>query len=113
MALTITRLFAPTVLTGEAATVYTVPSSPATTVLKGGKVRFTNTSNVAVAVTAYAVPNAGSAVAGNAFLNAESIGPNSHLDVALPSLAAGDFFQAFASAVTSVTVSEIGGVLFS
>jgi hypothetical protein len=113
MALTFTQLFAPTVLAAAAAAIYTCPASPTTTVLKNGRVRFTNTSATAVTVTAYAVPNAGAAGPGNCFLNAESIAANAHMDVDIPTLAAGDAFQAFASAATSITASEIGGVLFS
>ena len=113
MALTFTRLFAPTVLTGTAATLYTCPASPTSNVVKNGRVRFTNTSAAPVTVTAYAVPLAGTAAAGNCFINAESIAANAHLDVDFPSLAAGDFLSALASAGTSITVTEIGGVLFS
>ena len=113
MALTFIRLFAPTVLTTSAATLYTCPASPVTSVLKNGRVRFTNTTAGAISVTAYAVPVAGSAAAGNCFLNAESISPNSHLDVDIPTLSTGDFLQALASANTSITATEVGGVLFS
>jgi hypothetical protein len=113
MALTFTQLFQPAQLTTSAAGYYTCPASPGSTVLKNGRVRFTNTSASAVAVTAYAVPKGGSAGVSNMFLNAESIAPNAHMDVDIPTLASGDMFQALASAATSVTVSEIGGVLFS
>lgn len=113
MALTFTQLFAPTVLTTSAATLCTCPATPSTSVIKNGRVRFTNTTAGAVAVTAYAVPLAGTATAGNCFLNAESVGPNSHLDVDVPTLKAGDFLQAFAGAATSITMTEMGGVIFS
>lgn len=113
MALTFSRLFAPTVLGTTETTLYTCPASPASNVIKNGRVRFTNTGSTAVTVTAHAVPSAGSAAAGNCFLNAESIAANAHLDVDFPSLSAGDVLSALASAATSVTATEIGGVLFS
>jgi hypothetical protein len=113
MALTFTRLFAPTVLTTAAATIYTCPASPASSLLPNGRVRFTNTTAGAITVTAYAVPLAGSAAAGNCFINAESIAPNAHLDVDVPMLAAGDFLQALASANTSITMTAIYGTVFS
>jgi hypothetical protein len=113
MALTFSRLFAPTVLGTAETTLYTCPASPASNVIKNGRVRFTNTSGAAATVTAHAVPLAGTAAAANCFLNAESIAPNAHLDVDFPTLAAGDVLSALASAATSITATEIGGVLFS
>lgn len=113
MALTIQRLFAPAVLTTGAVTYYTCPATPASSVLKNGRVRFSNTTAGAVSITAYAVPLAGTAAAGNCFANAVSIAPNSYLDVDIPALAAGDFFQALASAGTAVTVLALDGVVFS
>lgn len=110
-ALSFIKLFQPTVLTTGATTIYTCPVAPSTSVLKNGRVRFTNTTAGAVTVTAYAVPSAGTAGASNAFLNAVSVAANAYLDVDLPSLAAGDTFQALASAATSITVHEVGGVL--
>jgi hypothetical protein len=113
MAVQVTALFAPTVLTGTVATIYTAPASPATTVLAQGRVRFTNTSNASRAITAYAVPAAGTAGAGNCFMLAEALAPNTHVDVALPLLGPSGTFQAFADTASDVTVFPLSGTLFS
>lgn len=113
MALTIKQLFEPTVLTTGAATLYTCPASPPTSVLPNGRVRFTNTTGGAVTITAYAVPSAGTAGAGNCFAFQEAIGPNAHADYDVPMLAAGDFLQALASAGTSITATALQGVVYN
>lgn len=111
--LTIVQLFAPTVLTTSAATLYAIGSTPSTVVLRNGRIRFTNTTAGPVSVTAYAIQSAGTAGAGNAFLNGETIAPNSHLDSDIPMLGAGGFVQALASANTSVTATALDGVVFN
>ena len=113
MALSITQLFPPTVLTNSAATLFTMPTSPTTSILKNGRMRFNNTTAGAITVTAYAVPKGGTAAVGNAFLSAVSIAANSFLDTDIPVMGEGDFLQALASANTSITASQLDGVLFS
>jgi len=73
MAVQPTNLFAPTLLTGSAATFYTVPSTPAGVVLYQGRVRFTNTDSASHAVTMYAIPSGGTASATTECLPAYSI----------------------------------------
>ena len=111
MAISLLKLFAPTVLGTAAAVVYTCPTSPTSSVVKNGRIRFTNTSGAVVTVTAYAVPSAGTPAAGNTFLNTYPISGNGYFDIDLPTLASGDTLQALASAATSITVHEIGGVI--
>lgn len=113
MAVTIVQLFAPTVLTTAATIIYTMPTSPASSILKNGRVRFLNTTAGAITVTAYAVPSGGTPVVGNEFLSAQSIAPGQYWDTDIPVLNAGATFQALASANTSITASELDGVLFS
>jgi len=113
MSVQVTQLFTPTVLGTSAAAVYTMAGAPTTLTLAQGRVRFTNTTNGAIAVTAYAVPSGGAAAAGNCFMNAESIAANAHLDIDLPVLGPGDKFEAFAGSATSITCSSLQGVLFS
>lgn len=113
MAISIIQLFAPTVLTTAAATLFTCPVSPTTNILRNGRMRFLNTTAGAITVTAYAVPAAGTAGVGNAFLSAQSIAGGAFFDSDIPVLKAGDFLQALASANTSITVTELDGVLFS
>jgi plastocyanin len=113
MAVQVLQLFAPVELAAAAATIFTVPSLPSTTVLARGRVRFTNTDTASHAVTAYAIQSGGSAVVADCFMNAESIAPNTHLDIDLPVLAAGGFMQAFADTANKVTVLQLDGTLFS
>lgn len=104
---------APTVLGTSAATMFTVPSLPATTLLRGGRMRLTNTTGVAVTATAHAVPSAGSAVDGNAFVKGKSIAANDYLDIDVPIMGAGATLQALAGAATSVTAHMLGGSYFT
>lgn len=91
----------------------TVPSSPLTTLLRGGRIRLVNTTGAAVTATLYAVPSAGTAAAGNAFISAKSIAANDYLDVDVPIMPAGATLQALASAATSITAHMVGGGLYS
>ena len=113
MTINISQLFAPAVLTGSAVTYYTVPAAPASNTLINGRVRFSNTTTGVVTVTAYAIQSGGSASAANAFMTLEGVPANAHVDVDLPLLGAGGFFQALAGATTSITVLCLGGVIFS
>lgn len=113
MSITYSAFFAPTVLGVAAATLTTVPTSPASTLLRGGRIRLTNTTAGAVTATLYAVPLAGTAAAGNAFLSAKSIAANDYLDVDVPIMPAGSFIQGLAGAATSITAHMISGGLYS
>jgi hypothetical protein len=113
MAVSVGALFSPTVLTATAAVIYTVPTSPATTTLVNGRVRFTNTSGASRAITLYAVPASGTAGAGNCQMNAEALAQNTHVDVDVPLMGPGGTLQAFADAASDVTMSAIAGSLFS
>lgn len=114
MTMQYTKLFEPVamVLTTPT-TIFTVPTSPATTLLKGGIVRITNHTAGAVSATLHNVPSGSSAANANMCLSASSIGPNSYLDVQLPQMKAGDFLQGFASAATSLNIQAIAGAYFS
>lgn len=113
MSTSYSNFFAPTVLTTSAATLYTVPASPTSSLLRGGRLRFTNTTAGAVTVTAHAIPAAGSAADGNAFVKGKSIAANDYLDVDVPIMPAGAFIQALASAGTSITTHMLSGSVFS
>lgn len=110
----IQQLFEPFVLTAAAQVVYTAPAATQNLkpVIVGGRVRFANTSAGSVTVTAYAVPANGSPGAGNTFIPGVSIAANAYLDSDLPVLGPGDSFQALASAVTSITVTQLAGILY-
>jgi hypothetical protein len=113
MAILIAPLFAPSQLTASAATIYTVPATPATSTLSRGRVRFTNTDTASRAITAYAVPSGGTAGVSNVFMNAESLAANAHVDVDVPLLGAGGTIQAFADVASKVTIHALDGILFS
>lgn len=113
MALTFLKLFQPVMLAGAAATVYTMPGLPATTILRNGRVRLTNIDTVAHAATLYAVPASGAASTTNEFLAAVSIAPGGSLDVDLPQLAISDFIQGFADTANKINIQATDGVLQS
>lgn len=94
-------------------TIFTVPTSPTTSLLRGGIVRITNHTAAAVSGTLHAVPLAGSAANANMCLPTTSIGANSYIDVQLPQMKAGDFLQGFASAAASLNIQAIAGAYFS
>ena len=113
MTISYSSFFTPTVLTTAAATLYTVATTPAGQLLRGGRVRLVNTTAGAVTATLYAVPSAGAAADGNAFLKAKSIAANDYLDIDVPILPAGATLQALAGANTSITAHMLSGGLFS
>lgn len=114
MSITYASFFGPTVLGITAATLGSpVPSTPTATLLRGGRIRLTNTTGAAVTATLYAVPFAGSAGVGNAFVSAKSINANDYLDVDVPIMPAGSFIQALASAAASITAHMISGGYYS
>ena len=108
MALFYSKLFEPVVLTTVAVTIYTIPAGQ---IGRGIVVRFTNTAAGIVNFTAYAIPSGGAAGAGNTVILNKSIAPNDFFDLVIPTLKAGDFIQALASAGTSITAHFLQGVL--
>ena len=113
MSITYSSFFPPAQLGTSAATLFTAPTSPTSTLLRGGRIRFVNTTAGAVTVTAYAVPLAGTASASNAFVSGKTIAANDFLDVDVPIIGPGGFVQALASAATSITAHMISGSYFS
>lgn len=114
MTITYSSFFPPTVLGVAAGTLGApVPAAPATTLLRGGRIRLTNTTAGAVTATLYAVPFGGAAGAANAFLSGKSINANDFLDVDVPIMPAGAFIQALAGAAASITAHMLSGGLYS
>lgn len=111
MAVTYGRFFAPQQLAAAAAAIWSVPASPATAVLKSGRVRLANTTASPVAATLYAVPSGGAAAASNVCFPAESINANDHIDVDVPDMAAGDALWGFASTASAITITQLDGYL--
>lgn len=110
MTISISKFFPATVLTTSAATIYTIPLVPSTTVLKNGRVALTNTTAGPVTATLYSTTAASAAVC---FLFEKSIAVNETLYADLPTMGAGDALVGKAGANTSITVHECGGALYS
>ena len=112
MAVLVANLVNPVQVTTSTATLYTVPSTPSSTVLGRARIRFTNTDTGSHSITAYAVPSGGSATVTTCFLNAEAIAANSHLDSDVPLLGPGGTIQAKADAA-DISAAPLDGILFS
>jgi hypothetical protein len=113
MTITYDKFFAPVVLGTAAVTLFTVPALPASTLLRAGRMRFTNTTASPITATGYVVPPLGTAADSNAFVKAKSVPANDFLDVDVPIMPAGAFLQALAGAATGVTVHMLSGSYFS
>jgi hypothetical protein len=105
--------FPPTVLGTAAATLYAVPATPASVLLRGARMRIANTTAAPVAATVHAVPAGGTASAGNAFVPGKVIAPNDYLDVDVPIMGPGASLQALAGVGASLTVHMLSGSLFA
>ena len=114
MTISYSQLFAPVILTTTASVIYTVPSSPTTNLLRGGRIRFANSTNAAVQITAYGVASTSSpAEPGNVFAPNLSVPANGYIDVDVPLLPAGSSIEAAAGSNSAITLSAINGALFS
>ncbi len=114
MTISYSKFFAPTVLPiTTPATLLTVPASSPSMLLRGARIRLTNTTAVPATATLYAVPLAGTAGADNAFFPTKSIGANDYVDVDVPLMGPGEFIQAVAGTATSINAQMISGSYFS
>ena len=114
MAMQYIKLFEPVaVVLTTPTTVFTVPATVATIMLRGGIVRLTNTTAAPAAVTLYAVPLAGAAGVTNQFLSAKTVPANDYVDVMVPQMKAGDFVQAFATVAAAVNIQSLAGAYYS
>lgn len=113
MAITYTKLFPPTALTTALATLYTVPAIPATSLLRGARVRLTNTSGSPKVARLYAVPAASAAADVNTFFSDQTIPASGYVDVDVPIMQSGDILQATATGGVGVNIQAIAGGVFS
>jgi hypothetical protein len=113
MAITYQLFFAPQLIPAADTLIYTVPSTPPTTILKSSRVRLANGSAAAVAITLYAVPPAGAAGAANNVFPAVSVGASDYIDVDVPDMSAGYSLHALAGTAGVVTISQLDGFLKS
>lgn len=113
MTISYSNFFAPTVLGTSAGTLLTVPTSPSSSLLRGGRIRLTNTTATAATATLYAVPFSGTASASNAFLSSYSVPGNGYIDVDVPILPAGATVQALSGTASAITAHMVSGSLYS
>jgi|GEM_PF-3397834 len=115
MSITYSKLFQPTQLGTSLATLFTIVTTNAPqTLLRGGRVRLTNTSSVAVSAELDAVPNGGTAGVANQLVPTNYTVPaNGWIDVDLPVMGVGDFLQGKAGTANVITVHFMAGGLFS
>lgn len=113
---TITReqLFSPKELDNVAPdTLFTVPSLPTSQLLINGRVRFSNTTAGVVTVTAWAIPNGGTADSTTVALPTTSVAANSYLDLDVPQISASGTFAAQASAANAITAQPLDGAYYT
>jgi len=94
-------------------TLFTIAASPASNLLRNGRVRFANVTAGAVTIKAWAVPAAGAAADANVVLPTLSLAANSYVDLDLPLVGPGGFVQAQAGAVSSIAACSIDGFVQS
>ncbi len=114
MTIAVIQMFAPTQLSTAAVTLYTVTGS-ASAVLARGRIRFTNTGTTAGTVTAYDIPNGGTATPATAYnwCPGLAIGAGANLDIDVPAITVGGTIQALSNLGTAVIAHALDGVIFS
>lgn len=112
MAITYEKLFEPFLLTATDSTLMT-NNKAAGTVLRGGRVSFTNVTAAARTFTIYAVPAAGTSAPTNSFAFSRSLGANQSLELDIPLLKVGDSLVAKADVAASVNVQAVNGAYFT
>lgn len=113
---TITRqqLFSPKqVDSASVDTLFVVPSTPTSSLLINGRIRFSNHTGGAVTITVWAVPNGSSATNSNLALPQTSIGANNTLDIDIPQVSAGGSIVAQAGAASSITAQPLDGAYYN
>lgn len=114
MTITYSSFFAGNLLDNAAPeTLFTVPGTPTTTLLRGGRVRLANVTAGAVTAQLWAVPVSGTAGDSNKILPTTSIAANSYIDVDIPIMPASSFLQGQAGAGSSIVVHMLSGSYFS
>lgn len=107
------KFFPPTVIPTAITSVYQVPVTPASSLLRGARVRITNSTASAKTARLYAVPSGDVPADGNAFFFDSTIPALGFVDVDVPILAAGDTLQASASTNPGLNIQAITGGVFS
>lgn len=114
MAITFSQLFAPNQVNDAAVeTLYTVPTTPAGSIVRNMRVRFSNTTALACTIEAWAVPQSGSASDSNCCLPETSMAANTFMDLDVPVIASGGTFRAQAGTASSITAVCLDGFVQS
>ena len=114
MTISYAQFFSPVILGTSPSIIYTVPVQPTTSLLRGGRIRFANSSISPVQITAYGIPQNGSGLSpGNVFAPNLSVPANGYIDIDVPLLPAGSSIEAFAGTASAITLSAINGAIFS
>lgn len=87
----------------------TVPAGVATTILRNGLVRFSNTTGNAATIKCWAVPSGGSPTDANVCVPTRTIAANDYFDTAVPVISAGGKFYAQAGTATAITATCLNG----
>lgn len=111
MANQFSQLFTPTVLGTTSGVIYTMPTTPTTTILRNGRVLLTNYSAAIRTVTLYADVAATASSDVNAFTKTLSVPVGGTVPVDLPVMKAGETLRGLADAATSVTIWHNDGFL--
>ena len=108
------QLFAPKEINNAAPdTLFTVAPTPTNLLLINGRVRFSNHTGSAATITAWAIPSGDSAANDNIALPETSIGTTSYIDIDVPQLSAGGFFQAQADTGSAITAQPLNGAYYA
>jgi hypothetical protein len=110
MTISVSKLFQPTVLSVAGETLFTMPTTPASSVLKNARMSVCNTSASARTVSFY---TSAAATAASCFVSARSIAAGETVYIDIPTMAPGDVLVGKADAAASITVHEAGGILYS
>lgn len=114
MAINRSLLFTPKIIDNVAPDdVFLMPTTPATSLLVNGRVRFSNVTAGAITITAWAIPSGGTAINGTLCLPTVSISANSYLDMDIPQLGVSGKLQARAGAAASINVQPMDGFINS
>jgi hypothetical protein len=110
MALTYAQFFAPSLLETGATTLFTVPAASGNVpiLLKGMRVKLTNTSSTAASATIYAGTGTSTS---QECLSSYSIPGNDYLDFDVPDLKSGDSLSASSGTGSVICISQLDGYL--
>lgn len=113
MAITYGLFIAPNLLKNTDTTLYTVPSTPVSTVMKALRLHLSNTTTSPVSVTLYTVPPSGAVGASTTVFPTVSIAGSDFFDFDVPDMGAGYTLQGHASTTDVVSYAQLDGYLKS